>query len=454
MQDPDVSLSSPVISCLRTRLRSKFPNIRFSKSKLRLFLETIEKRTDLPKSPLHNSEFDPFNTLPIANSACVEQTVLYYIQDWSPKFGPAFAFEDHPNPFLSLLWPFALQSDIYFESIIALSRAALLADRGESANADKAFIRHRGNAITKLQARLRSPDQCIQDSTILAASVLGTIEYILGDHAAAAAHTMGLKHMIKLRGGMSQNTPLERQLRAVVFVYESLWSSLPASVPTTEQSEQSPIYLKHPFTPEVCQILSNIPPGFCDVALTGVLSLQTIRLLSDLTATTAQLNGPKYLTIDASLEHRIQTTLEILHSPLIWRVTETERNLCHGLVVYCYLLRLIHFHEVVTGYCGLVLQSFAESALRRTPTLTAFGPKCHVWTLMMVVELLKYAQRPTAQWIPLLQQAVVRWPEFRQWDELEGYLKTFFWDESMGTLSRLAYDEAAVTQEAFHEVHP
>lgn len=209
------------------------------------------------------------------------------LRDWGPRFGPAFAFEDHPNPFLSLLWPFALQSDIYFESIIALCRAALLADRGRSPKTDKAFIRHRGNVITKLRLRVQNPDECIEDSTILAASVLGTIDYVLGDHSAATAHTTALKHMIKLRGGINQNTPLERQFHANISVYESLWSCLPPSTSTSRDTstrsgtvswslsswdtfthpgmvisiQHTPTYMTHPFPTEVCKILSTSLPG-------------------------------------------------------------------------------------------------------------------------------------------------------------------------------------------------
>lgn len=192
----------------------------------------------------------------------------------------------------------------------------------------------------------------------------------------------------------------------------------------------------------------NIPSGFCDVALTGVLSLQTICLIRDLAATAAQSIDPKQANIDETLELKIQTILQDLHSPLILRVTETERILCHGLVVYCYLLRLRNSHHVITGYCGSVLKSFAEATLRRTPSLTARGPKCHVWTLMTIVQVLQHGHTPGAQWKLVLQQVFIRWPEFRQWDELERYLNTLFWDESMGELLRMVYEDA-INEESY-----
>lgn len=67
----DLSIPGLAQSHTSRRYHPKFP-----KSKLRLFLEALEKQPRLTKG-LDTLHFDPFHTLPIPNTSCVEQTALY-----------------------------------------------------------------------------------------------------------------------------------------------------------------------------------------------------------------------------------------------------------------------------------------------------------------------------------------------------------------------------------------
>jgi Fungal specific transcription factor domain len=98
---------------------------------------------------------------------------------WAPQQGKPFAFEGHPNPYLSLLFPYALQHAVLFESIVALCRVASLLNQGMSTDYDRAFAYHHNNTRYALQMRLNSTATCADDITILTIAALATIDVSL-----------------------------------------------------------------------------------------------------------------------------------------------------------------------------------------------------------------------------------------------------------------------------------
>lgn len=306
--------------------------------------------------------------------------------------------------------------------------------------------------MTKLRARLSSPQQCADDNTILTVATLGTIDYILGDHTAATAHVSGMRQMIKIRGGIKLTSPWERLLSANVNAYEALWSFLFAADSLADESRYSgqilqnaelPVYMAHPFKPEVCEMLSKLPPGFCDLGLTGVFSLQMIRLLSDVTGLRAILstNLPD-ARAHSSSSRQIQTTLEDLHRLATLQTTPTERFLAHGLVAYCYLLRVIYFGDPLTGFYETAMKALADIALHQTPTHRGPDRKCYLWVNMMIAIVLENGERRPSAWKSVMQHFFDQYHEARQWKALEKELRVFFWEDRLCDLAKEAHGEA------------
>lgn len=155
-----------------------------------LLKRLLEARSTIRKIPTNGSLIDPSHSFPIQSNPSVMQMAQYCMfrlvnlhsctlilavfQVWAPQHGRAFAFEGHSNPYLTLLWPFALQNDIYFEALIALCRGTLLASQGRPTHQDPAFAYHRANVMNKLSLRLQSRQLCCDDTTILVVATLGT----------------------------------------------------------------------------------------------------------------------------------------------------------------------------------------------------------------------------------------------------------------------------------------
>jgi len=306
--------------------------------------------------------------------------------------------------------------------------------------------------MTKLRARLEDPQQCSDDTTVLVVATLGTIDYILGDHSAACAHVSGMRQMMKIRGGIKTTSPWERLLKTNVDAYEALWSFLFAADSASDkasryegqilQNAEFPIYMAHPFKPEVCEMLAKMPQGFCDIGLTGVLSLQIIRLLSEFAALKAKLTGSlQSRQFDTVARRKIQTTLEDLHRLSTLQTTPTERFLSHGLVAYCYLLRIIYFQDHLTGFYETALKALAEIALNQTPTHKPSERKCFLWSNMMIGTVLQHGLIRPPGWTTVLRHFFDKYSEARQWKKLEKDLKLFFFEDDIQEYAKEAYDE-------------
>lgn len=315
--------------------------------------------------------------------------------------------------------------------------------------------------MTKLRARLAHPQQCYDDTTILVVATLGTIDYILGDHSGATAHVSGMRQMIKIRGGINGTSPWEQLLKINVDAYEALWSFLfAAAEPSGDnkpggryegeilQKAEFPIYMAHPFKPEVCEMLSKLPQGFCDIGLTGVLSLQMIRLLSDFAGLKAKMCDLRHTgQFDRASRRKVQTTLEDLHRLATLQTTPTERFLSHGLVAYCYLLRIIYFQDHLNGFYETSLKALADIALHQSPSQKPPERKCFLWSNMMIGTVIQHGQIRPSGWTTVLRKFLDKYSEARQWKKLEKELKLFFFEDDIHEFAKMAYDEAVRRRE-------
>ncbi|RVX74183.1 hypothetical protein B0A52_02015 [Exophiala mesophila] len=454
---PTLALDTPAV---RKRQLLKPPRKQRSKpvSDKHLVLKKLrDAQAQMRKFPTNGSLLDPFHTLPIKSNPQVVHAAQYYFQVWAPQHGRGFAFEGYSNPYLTLLWPFALQNDIYFEALIALCRAALLNSMGSPSHKDAMFVTHRNNVMNKLRHRLQCPDLCANDTTILVVATLGTIDYILGDHSSAGTHLSGMRQIIKIRGDLKSNTPWERLLQTNVAAYEALWSFVQASTVTppahpqslettsdTLQKTQLPIYMSHPFPQEACEMLAKLPRGFSDLGLTGILSLQIIRLL---TIFTTLASSPSLTGLDknekSAIQPKIRKLIEDLHRLETLQVTEMERFLVHALVSYCFLLRHVLFNDLIDGFYESALKRITDVALAQKSRLHPSAEhKCYLWCYLIIGTTLQLAEVPPCDWPSVMPILLDCYTEGRVWKSLRAESAAFFWPASIENLAQNAFDQA------------
>lgn len=263
-----------------------------------------------------------------------------------------------------------------------------------------------------------------------------------------------MRQMVKIRGGLNASNPWERLLQANVAAYEALWSFLFSA--TTSHAEKTkavksemlqkaelPTYMSHPFSPDVCEMLAKLPRGFCDLGLTGVLSLQMIRLLAAFMALTPQL--PLVITDkgeERDLRPNVRTLIEDLHRLVTLQTTKTEQFLSHGLVAYSYLLRHVYFGEPMIGFYENALKILTDIAINQGPSNRVPDRKCCLWSHMMIGTVLQLSDLPPPRWQAVMKILLDRYEESLTWNKLETELSSCFWPDSIKQLAMKAYDQA------------
>lgn len=266
-----------------------------------------------------------------------------------------------------------------------------------------------------------------------------------------------MRQIVKIRGGFKSNTPWERLLQTNVTAYEALWSFVQAATstppPLSEPPEATsdilrkaelPTYMSHPFSPQACEMLAKLPSGFSDLGLTGVLSLQIIRLLTVFT----ELASPLSLTsIDEdekrTLQPKIRKLIEDLHRLVTLQVTQMERFLAHALVAYCFLLRHILFDDRIDSFYENALKRITDLALAQESHLhPPADHKCYLWCYLMIGTALQLAEAPPPGWLSVMLVLLDSYPEAHVWKSLRAETAAFFWPDSIQTLAHSAFDQA------------
>lgn len=132
--------------------------------------------------------------------------------------GGIFAFDGHPNPFLSLLWPVCMQNDVAFEACMLVARASWLAAVGHLSmmDHDATFVHHQANLYALLRERLKSGDRYGEDANLCAIITQFNVDVVRGDWKAARTHFHGMKSLVALRKGIRENSPWSRLLWLMV----------------------------------------------------------------------------------------------------------------------------------------------------------------------------------------------------------------------------------------------
>ncbi|KPI35187.1 uncharacterized protein AB675_10175 [Cyphellophora attinorum] len=348
--------------------------------------------------PLDVFHAEPFNAYPIPTIGVVHRMAEHFLRVWAPQQGHAFAIDGHPNPYLSLLWPYALQDAAIFEGIIAMCRASWLLENGQDTLHDRGFNYHFNNSKQALQRRLDNPDTCYDDTTLLSIMALTTVDYTLGEHSLAEQYLQSMRQMVTMRGGHRDDTDWNRFLTAVCTAFEMLWSfilsnSQQNNSPTTNGADKPseamrnaiPVYANHPFPPDYTASLARIPQGFSDLAVSSLLSMQCVRVIERIPFTPssaeATANSPRP---DGADLHTIHTDLLKLTT---LKTTKMEHVLCFGLVAYCLPLQC---GRPLPAGCTSLLQSCVDAYMRFNlrENEEKLDGKCLLWIAVVLASAL------------------------------------------------------------------
>ncbi|KIX06870.1 uncharacterized protein Z518_04846 [Rhinocladiella mackenziei CBS 650.93] len=404
----------------------------------------VKKPARLPRFSVNIFHPEPINIFPIPAEGCVPRMVKYYLQVWAPQHGRALAFEGHSRPYQSLVFPYALEHAVLFESMVALSRASWLLTEGIPWFRDSALAYHRANAFAALRLRLTSEATRADDTTILTIAALTTIDYMLGIHEGAENHINAMRQIRKIRTDLKGDTPWQYFVISSMKAYEALWTFVKdRNEATTNMSQLSiespmrnelPAYPSLPFNTKVCEALSKVSPAFNDMAMEGELSIQIIDILANLSIATKGEGSPSPPSSPPGSPgaRDLLNTIADLRCLSVMATTSIEHMLCFGIIGCCFTL---HFGGAKIG------EEFNESLQELEDTLTGNGKRgpqlektlethreCLTWISMAATGALEMSEilSPVSR---VLDQTLEKYPEeTARWETLEKILQKYLWN--------------------------
>lgn len=169
---------------------------------------------------------------------------------------------------------------IFFHAMIAFAQGYKEVATTGTTEASEVVLYHRGKATEALSARLKDPLTRADDISILTAFLLVDNVWRYGENEVGRQHYAGLLKMIEMRGGLHQLgicgiMKAMIDFAAVTDLGDSLRSPISTALPDLR-------YYTHPFSPFVCSIISKLPQGYGDIAMSGQLSVETIATIASL----------------------------------------------------------------------------------------------------------------------------------------------------------------------------
>jgi len=447
--------------------------------------QAVEPRaaTRLPRFSVNIFHSEPINNFPIPAEGCVSRMVKHYLQVWAPQHGRAFAFEGHPTPYRSLVFPFALERAVVFEAIIALSRASWLLQEKIPWFKDSALAYHRANAFAQLRLRLMSQETCADDATIVTIAALTTIDYMLGIHEGAENHIDAMQRIRAIRTDLKGETPWQHFVNASMDAYFSLWTFVKErNAATTSMSQLTiesplrndlPLYPSLPFSTKMCEALSKVSPAFNDMALAGQLSIQMIDILASLSTITRSEGGGSPATTSPTTDspstsspvssapsspggRNLLNIIADLRCLSMLGTVPIEHLLCFGLIG-CSLT--LHFGE------EKIPEEFNETLQELEDTVVGGGkPRpqqenekfmkehqdCLIWISIAAAGALELSEllSPTTK---LLHQTLDRYPtETSTWEAMEQILRKFLWNDVLAQRWKRCWHRTVQTRSKPH----
>lgn len=410
--------------------------------------------------------------LPIKATDCVRDTMDYFITICN-DFTEGSVIPGPVNPHLSLLLPYALKHPLLFESMIAVCRASILLSLDRPALEDPAFIQHRGNAIAGLNTKIRT-NQCTDDDALLTATMLMTLEYLMGNHYAVQMHCEGLEKMLQLRGPVGQGEPdtdWAKFVRHGLIGYKALGSFItgrPPDVPPEsigylketfeELSLDQPLsYLEPPFNSDICTMLSRLPSGLSEVCLKCRISVQMINLLGAIAGATTLLNTKSLLDgvsiatssgdciFDAQRQKSmVQALLSSLQRMSLTSIVPVELNLTSGLLSYMFQLRSL---TPLNLFYDPILRRFIATLPAQPKPTSVEEQHSFLWASMAVAGVLALRVVPMPSSHAVLDHILDLFPEARDWRRLNKILRGFFWTNEIGAHWKTVWEAAMQRRE-------
>jgi hypothetical protein len=236
-------------------------------------------------TPLDSYRREVFASYPSGGGDLSKDSVDEYIYIYRKEELCLKITPDVDHPAISVVFPMSMQDPDLFKCLLVGAQSLHDWRRDPfHVNRSHEMLKLQNEAILSVRKRLSAPQALLDDGVLIAITHLMVADLCRRDLLSLKAHLKGARQIMSLRGGLG-NSPAHLAVRAIVTMVEfyialGQYLHISPDDPTSIPKRQIE-FVQHPFPPDICRDVAKLPIGLAEVALTGHLSVQCIKLLAE-----------------------------------------------------------------------------------------------------------------------------------------------------------------------------
>lgn len=241
-----------------------------------------------------------------------ERFVAMFFETMMPSYTASYNAFNVPN-IIKQEWPSYMCHEVFLYTEAAAIQGLYESLQDPTKPPSRQVLKYKAKALSCLKEELMKIENVqLDDYLVMSIFVLASLDLMAGDESAHDAHKKILRSAFAAAGGLHTYGSF---VRNTTMRLDSFWRST-ASEPTTPavpllQPSRAPQLPSHPFAPDLCTLIGNLPTGFQELALQQKLPLDVLEVLGRI-ADPSQKPLPSLLRSDSSksssIDNRSPTT--------------------------------------------------------------------------------------------------------------------------------------------------
>lgn len=233
-----------------------------------------------------------------------EKYINMFFETMMDSYTAAYSAFNVPN-IIKQEWPLYMNHEVFLYTEAAAIQGLYDSLQNPSKPPSVMVLKYKAKALQSLKKELMATKNGqLNDYLVMSIFVLASLDLMAGDSIAHNAHKQILRTAFAAAGGLHNYGSF---VRNTTMRLDSFWRSTPDE-PTTPAvpllaPSRAPQLPSHPFSPEICDLVAKLPPGFRELAVERKLPLDVLEVLGRI-ADPSQKPIP---TISASGDNRSPT---------------------------------------------------------------------------------------------------------------------------------------------------
>lgn len=233
-------------------------------------------------------------------SCMSDRFVQMFFETMMPSYTAAYNAFNVPN-IIKEEWPLYMNHEVFLWTEAAAIQGLYESLQNPEKPPSQKVLLYQAKALSCLKQELvKTKDGQLDDYLVMSIFVLAALSLMAGDEVAHNAHKKILRTAFAAAGGLHNYGSF---VRNTTMRLDSFWRST-ADEPTEPAiplllPSRAPRLPSHPFPPELCTIIGNLPSGFQELALQRKLPLDVLEVLGRI-ADPSQKPLPSVLSQDSN----------------------------------------------------------------------------------------------------------------------------------------------------------